>query len=482
MANSEAGIDHEVHTVSVDPSAGVFLSACPLALLLCSNAIDPARQNTRTGNILDGLRRFNVYDLPIYGIHIHDSSSSCGHDAEEVKRCKHLMTPFKQLIATKNKQGMLLVLGRQAEKVLVEGEDSIVPDATCIPYPSEWNKNETARKIAYAAISFRIEKFMSYEDFESLLHCSHVTSAMMIASSETMSWVKHLPNSDAQKAAASITGTRTIELIKHLPSSAAQKAAASITGTRTIELIKHLPSSAAQKAAASITGTRTIELIKHLPATTNTKRAAAENGRSENSRKASKITGDTIGQFHLAAAKLKPGFRDQWRADVEQLTPQILADAVAELAPLDKDLLFLAHRLCKQRGHLLNKLKLAVRVGVLSQDDLDTLTRTDAQKASRRNDVETATALRLYDMGLTLWQTAWMNPRPVSGDDVRSALNYTENVRRLHEKTHPRLKRGRPPQEVIDIIKDLPHVSAWRAALAFAVPGAPAKELVSVFA
>lgn len=413
-----------------------FLSACaedPEALLICTNALDPDRDDTRTGNILAGLGP-KIFDLPLFGTQTHGASSSCSHSASEVTECRDNMMPFKQLIDLKQDAGMLLVLGKQAKMVLVDGgEPPIAPRAVCLPFPSLWNHAEETRSLVWKTLRARLENFMTYDAFKELLHDSHTTSTMRTASAQTMSWVKHLPSSDAQKAAASITGTRTIGF------------------------------------------------IKHLPATENTKRAAANNGRCENSRKAVKITGDTIGKFNFAAVKLRAGFRDQWRLDTVQASPQILADLVAQLQPGEEDLLFMAHKLCKQRGHLLINLNDAVKAGVLEQSVLDTLTKIDKDKDSRRGDVDKPLVTHLYGLGLSLWQAAWMNPVPVASGDVRLALSMTEAARRLYEKNHPRLKRGKPPQEVIDAIKALPHVNAWRAAAAFTVNGSSIKKLIDFF-
>ena len=429
--------------------------ADPDALLILSNALDPARENTRTGQIMGRLN--NIVDIPIFGEKIHGPNSTCHHDAAAVSQCREALAQYLPIVHAKKRDDKLVVVGQESAKAVSVFLTYRFTDVPTIPHQSEWIRTANRLKV-WETLAPRVQDFPTFDRFVEILQEAHTTPATREASRQTIAWVKHLPASDAQKEAASITGKRTIELIKHLPASDAQK------------------------AAASITGTRTIEYIKHLPATENTKRAAAENARCENSRKAAKITGDTIGRFNLEEAKLKPGFRDQWRLATEQVSSETLRTVVAKLGEDEHDLLLVAHHLCKQRGHLLEKFHKAVADKTVTQDEIELLIKTDSDKGSRKADVVVEQARHLYDLGLTLWQVAWCNPKAVSADDVRAALGMTEAQKRAHEKDNPRAKRGMPSDAITAAIKALRHVTPLRAATIFTVCGKPVKDLVGYFA
>jgi hypothetical protein len=166
---------------------------------------------------------------------------------------------------------------------------------------------------------------------------------------------------------------------------------------------------------------------------------------------------------------------------IDQLSPLSLVKMLDGLKSHEKDLLFVAHQTCKQPRHLLSKLKNAMHNnGALGQDGIDVLT---VRKGSRKADVHLETATKLYyRCGLTLWQTAWLNPVPVTQDDVREALGLSLTYYRKSR----RLKYNKPllTQLAIDTIKSLPHVNYWRAAAIFAVPGSSPQriqQLVDIF-
>jgi hypothetical protein len=395
------------------------------AVLFLSNAIDPEREDTRTGAILDYLAEaYGTMDLPIFGVCPHSGPhGSCSHTVGSQETHRRVLSRHTEFLGKKLNSGTLFTLGNEAKATVAGVLAAPVPH---LPYPSVWLTRSHVDDV-HTLLQNAIPSLEGLAAFRESLKAKHVTQKGRHASETTMRWVKHLPASSKQKAAASMTGSVTIHRIKHLPATAA------------------------------------------------TRRAAADNGRSQKSRAACKKMGDTVGKQNLLDAKAKPDFRKKWKEDTDQTSPEKLSVYFAKNGSVD--LLTASHAFAKQPGHFLEKLNKAVAATTLTAEFVAGL----PVGSSSPENVDRQRAWELYETHcLTLWQCAFLNPTPVTAGDVRTAFGMTEAQRRVYETAHPRVARAEIPEATYKAVASLIDVPLQRQAATLVVNGKSAGDLLEL--
>jgi hypothetical protein len=139
---------------------------CADTLLLGSNVFDPEMTSVRSSKILLRMRNcYNIVSVPLYGRACHE----CPRTHVEILECRQTLEEHRGHLVIKNKQGMLLVLGGEAHRILAEGDHPILRDCSRLPLFNEWNYDEETRMFVYSEIACRVAAFMSFVEFKKLL-------------------------------------------------------------------------------------------------------------------------------------------------------------------------------------------------------------------------------------------------------------------------------------------------------------------------
>ena len=176
----------------------------PDALVVLSNALDPERPDSRTGQRMRKLEEdFDVIDWPIFDECPHEPDSRCPQPLWRIQIVRRLLRKARVLAKLRelSARGKLLVMGQIAFETL-HGTSEFSGELPFISHASVWH-HPAVSSHTYAILCARLPSFYDQDAWSAFLAATHTTSCMRRASSQTMSWVKHLPASAKQKAATS---------------------------------------------------------------------------------------------------------------------------------------------------------------------------------------------------------------------------------------------------------------------------------------
>ena len=180
------------------------LTRQPNALVIISNAMDPLRPDSRTGQRMRKLEEdFDIIDWPIFDeCHHEPRTSRCPQPSwrmEVVRRClrrERQHEVLRDLLARKK----LLVMGRIAQKTMQKVLPCLGSHATpvaYIPHAAEWM--QLRHNTAYTVLAEHVTNFYTKTDWNSFLSRTQATAEMI---QQNMSRIA----SDAARAASGATG------------------------------------------------------------------------------------------------------------------------------------------------------------------------------------------------------------------------------------------------------------------------------------
>jgi hypothetical protein len=322
---------------------------------------------------------------------------------ERVADSIRVLGEFADDICTLLRDRRLLVMGVWAQKVWFGfcdvhlGKDcdpfssSIIEEFApgFLDYTTWWSKPElTANN--YEVLARAFPNFWSFERFNAYLKDTHVTSKMLAATMQTIEWVKHLPASDIQKAAASETGKRTWRIM--------------------------------------------IAKCKERGRTERQNQAAAANSRTKRARASASVSGSTVGVENFKRAREDPNWRRSFLDKVTQFDFDTVVNKAKELLAENESacLLDLAHYFAKQEGHLKDNCnKAAEKTNQPLPEALRLILEAPKPPESvlrARVQVEQAQKLwKFVEGGFTHYSISHLNPSPVTPGVVRQvALGLTD--------------------------------------------------------
>jgi hypothetical protein len=395
----------------------------PTAIVMLLNAMDPdLAQGQRTRQRLDGIgQMWDIIHFPAFGMMQHKSNGFCPQSPTKINSCRKSLEQFSSVLLQLRNENRIRIVGKYAAQAVSYLQ---LDPSHFIVHFTFWMLPEVMKE-THVSLSQVMTEFWDFSTFEQWLSTTQTTSNMIAAARKTIEWVKHLP------------------------------------------------ASANQKAAASRTGSRTIHAIKHLPATAKTKAAAAQNGKTANSRAAAKKNGKEFGVKNFMDAKARPDFRQEYLRTIRQVTPESVAFALQELIRENPDscLLDLAHSLSKQEGHTKKFIHDAVRDGKILSEDADRFLKVKKPDESiRRKRVNAEQAKRLYNSaeGFSEHRIAYLNDTPVTPGDILNSIGLTSKQYRDAQKSRP----PHPTEEGIKIVAlEFLNISSERLAVICTAPG-----------